>query len=293
MNGIDLKGLGVALITPFKTDESVDLETLSKVVEFQVQNGVDYIVVLGTTAETSTLTEEEKSAITKTVVAQVRGRLPIVLGVSNNCTRALVKQLKDGEYQGIDVIMSVVPYYNKPTQEGLYQHFKAVAEASPLPVLMYNVPSRTGVNMTAQTTLRIAREFEQVIAIKEASGIFAQVDEIVKNKPDHFKVISGDDAITLPLIALGASGVISVIGNALPDQFSRMVHLALNSDYENARIIHAGLLELFELLFVDGSPAGIKSMLNIMGLIENIVRLPLVPARTATYERIREILKPD
>ncbi|MDR0796653.1 MAG: 4-hydroxy-tetrahydrodipicolinate synthase [Tannerella sp.] len=293
MNGIDLRGMGVALITPFKTDESVDLETLSKVVEFQVQNGVDYIVVLGTTAETSTLTEGEKSAITKTVVAQVRGRLPIVLGVSNNCTRALVKQLKDGEYQGIDVIMSVVPYYNKPTQEGLYQHFKAVAEASPLPVLMYNVPSRTGVNMTAQTTLRIAREFEQVIAIKEASGIFAQVDEIVKNKPDHFKVISGDDAITLPLIALGASGVISVIGNALPDQFSRMVHLALNSDYENARIIHAGLLELFELLFVDGSPAGIKSMLNIMGLIENIVRLPLVPARTATYERIREILKPD
>jgi len=286
----DLKGMGVALITPFKEDESVDFDALLKVVEYQVQNGADYIVVLGTTAETPTLMEEEKPEIIKAAVAQIRGRIPVVLGVSSNCTRFVVNQLKGVEYQGIDAIMSVAPYYNKPTQEGIYQHFKAVAEAAPLPVIMYNVPSRTGVNMTADTTLRIARDFENIIAIKEASGNFAQINAIIKNKPDHFQVISGDDSLAFPLVALGAAGVISVIGNAFPRAFSNMIHLALSGEPEKARAIHTQFLELIDLLFVDGSPAGVKSALHIMGFIENKLRLPLLPVRPATYERIREIV---
>jgi len=290
MINMDLKGMGIALITPFKEDESVDFDALLKVVEFQVQNGADYIVVLGTTAETPTLTEEEKSAIIQAAVQQIRGRIPVVLGVSSNCTRFVVNQLKEGDYQGIDAIMSVAPYYNKPTQEGIYQHFKAVAEAAPLPIIMYNVPSRTGVNMTADTTLRIARDFENIIAIKEASGNFAQINDIIKNKPAHFQVISGDDSLAFPLVALGAAGVISVLGNAFPQKFSKMIHLALNGEHEKARTIHTHFLELIDLLFVDGSPAGVKSALNIMGYCENTLRLPLLPVRPATYERIRAII---
>jgi 4-hydroxy-tetrahydrodipicolinate synthase len=289
MKNMNLQGLGVALITPFKEDESIDFDALQKVIEYQVQNGVDYLVVLGTTAETPTLTEDEKSEITKIAVTQINGRIPVVLGVSCNCTRTVVNQLKEDYYQGIDAIMSVVPYYNKPTQEGIYQHFRAVAEASPLPLVIYNVPSRTGVNMTAETTLRVARDFENIIAIKEASGNFAQINEIIKHKPDRFQVISGDDAIAFPMIALGSVGVISVLGNAFPQEFSRMIHLALAGDYENARKIHARFLEIYDLLFVDGSPAGVKSVLHIMGLIENKLRLPLVPVRTATYEKMRTL----
>ena len=288
---MDLKGLGIALITPFKEDESVDFDALTKVIEYQVQNGADYIVVLGTTAETPTLTEDEKSKIIKVAVTQIRRRVPVVLGVSSNCTRSVVKQLKEDHYQGIDAIMSVVPYYNKPTQEGIYQHFKAVAEATSLPLIVYNVPSRTGVNMTAETTLRIAHDFENIIAVKEASGNIAQVNEIIKHKPDRFQVISGDDALAFPLIALGGAGVISVLGNAFPQEFSRMIHLALSGDYEKARTIHARFLELIDLLFVDGSPAGIKSVLNIMGFIENKLRLPLLPVRSATYEKIRKVIR--
>ena len=290
MANFDLKGLGIALITPFKEDESVDFDALLKLVEYQIQNDTDYLVVLGTTAETPTLSEKEKSEIVKAVVTQVNRRIPIVLGVSSNCTYSLVDQLKKGDYQGIDAIMSVVPYYNKPSQEGIYQHFKAVAEATSLPLAIYNVPSRTGVNMTAQTTLRIAHDFENVIAIKEASGNLVQISDIIKDKPDRFQVISGDDSITFPMIALGAVGVISVIGNAIPKEFSRMVHLALIGDYENARTINSRLLELYELLFVDGSPAGVKSALHSMGFIENKLRLPLVPVRTTTYEKIRKII---
>ena len=290
---MDFKGLGVALITPFKEDESVDFDALIKIIEYQVQNGTDYIVVLGTTAETPTLTEDEKSEIIKAAVTQINRRVPVVLGVSSNCTRTVVKQLKGFNYQGIDAIMSVVPYYNKPTQEGIYQHFKAVAEASPLPLIIYNVPGRTGVNMTAETTLRIARDFENVIAIKEASGNLVQINDIIKNKPDRFQVISGDDTMAFPLIALGSVGVISVIGNAFPREFSDMIHLALTGNYEDARTIHSSFLELFDLLFVDGSPAGIKSVLHSMGFIENKLRLPLVPVRTTTYERIRKIINPN
>ena len=291
MADINLKGMGVALITPFKEDESVDYEALGKLVDYQLQNGTDYLVVLGTTAETPTLTEEEKKNIIDLVVTKVNGRIPIVLGVGGNCTRAIVEKLKNDNFDGIDAILSVVPYYNKPSQEGIYQHYKAIAEATTLPIVLYNVPGRTGVNMTAETTLRIAREFKNVIAIKEASGNITQMDDIIKNKPKDFSVISGDDGITFPLITLGAVGVISVIGNAFPREFSRMVRLALAGDYDNARTIHHSFTELFNLLFVDGNPAGAKSMLNAMGFIENKLRLPLVPTRITTFEKIREVLR--
>jgi len=283
--------MGVALITPFKEDESVDYEALGRLVDYQVQNGTDYLVVLGTTAETPTLTEEEKKEIVSLVVSKVRGRIPVVLGLGGNCTRSIVEKLKNDNFDGIDAILSVVPYYNKPSQEGIYQHYKAISEATTLPIVIYNVPGRTGVNMTAQTTLRIARDFKNVVAVKEASGNITQMDDIIKNKPANFEVISGDDGITFPLITLGAVGVISVIGNAFPKEFSKMVRLALNGDYNNALTIHHRFTELIELLFVDGNPAGVKSILNTMGYIENKLRLPLVPTRITTYEKIRDVLR--
>ena len=283
--------MGVALITPFKEDESVDYEALARLVDYQLQNGTDYLVVLGTTAETPTLTEEEKKDIINLVVTKVNGRIPIVLGVGGNCTRSVVEKLKNDNFDGIDAILSVVPYYNKPSQEGIYQHYKAIASATKLPVILYNVPGRTGVNMTAETTLRLAREFDNIVAIKEASGNITQMDDIIKNKPKDFMVISGDDGITFPLITLGAVGVISVIGNAFPREFSRMVRLALEGDYANALLIHHKFTELFELLFVDGNPAGVKSILSSMGYIRNRLRLPLVPTRITTYEKIRVVLQ--
>ena len=290
MASIDLHGMGVALITPFKEDESVDYGALTRMVNHLVDNGTDYIVALGTTAETPVLSEEEKAEITRIIVEQVNRRIPVVLGVGGNCTRNVISQIEQTNFKGIDAILSVVPYYNKPSQEGIYQHFKAIAKASPRPIVLYNVPSRTGINMTAATTLRLARDFDNITAIKEASGNITQMDDIIKNKPSEFQVISGDDGITFPLIALGAVGVISVIGNAFPKEFSRMVRLALGGDYNNARIIHSRFAELFELLFVDGNPAGVKSMLNMMGFIENKLRLPLVPTRITTFEKIRDVL---
>ncbi|MDR2139925.1 MAG: 4-hydroxy-tetrahydrodipicolinate synthase [Tannerella sp.] len=286
-----LKGMGVALVTPFKEDDSVDFEALQRLVEYQIQNGADYLVVLGTTAEMPTLAREEKAEIVRRVVAQVHRRIPIVLGVGGNCTREVVRSLEQDDFRDIYAILSVVPYYNKPSQEGIYRHYKAIAQATPRPLILYNVPGRTGVNMTADTTLCIAREFEHVVAVKEASGNIVQADSIIKNRPCHFEVISGDDSITLPLISLGAIGVISVIGNALPAEFSRMVRLALSGDYEKARNIHARFIELFELLVVDGNPAGVKSLLHLMGYIENRLRLPLVPTRTLTDEKIRDVLQ--
>ena len=290
MADINLKGMGVALITPFKEDESVDYEALGRLVDYLLQNGADYLVVLGTTAETTTLTEEEKKKIIELVVTKVRHRIPIVLGVGGNCTKSVVDKLKNDNFEGIDAVLSVVPYYNKPSQEGIYQHYKAIAQATDLPVILYNVPGRTGVNMTAETTLRLAREFKNIIAVKEASGNITQMDDIIKNKPKDFNVISGDDGITFPLITLGAIGVISVIGNAFPREFSRMVRLALAGDYESARTIHHRFTELFSLLFIDGNPAGVKSMLSMMGFVENRLRLPLVPTRIVTYEKIRHVL---
>lgn len=286
-----LKGMGVALITPFKADETIDFDALSRLVEYQIKNGTDYLVVCGTTAETPTLTEEEKEEVTRFVVEINKGRLPIVLGIGGNNTRAVIAKIQQTDLSGIDAILSVTPYYNKPSQEGLYQHYAAIAKASPLPLVLYNVPGRTGVNMTAQTTLRLANEFKNVCAVKEASGNFNQIDDIIKNKPADFMVISGDDGISFPLITLGAVGVISVIGNAFPKEFSRMVRLALQGDYASARVIHHRFTELIELLFVEGNPAGVKSMLAVMGFIENKLRLPLVPNTIVTYEKIKKVLQ--
>lgn len=290
MASINLKGMGVALVTPFKADKSIDFDALGRIIEYQIQNGVDYLVVLGTTSENPTLSPDEREAIKVFVAERVQGRVPMVLGVGGNNTAAVVREAREVDPQHFSAILSVVPYYNKPSQEGIYQHYRAIAEASPLPVILYNVPGRTGVNMTAETTLRLAAEFPHIIAIKEASGNMVQVDEIIKHKPDDFMVISGDDAVTFPLITLGAVGVISVIGNAFPREFSRMVRLALAGDYAAARTIHHRFNDLFGLLFVDGNPAGVKCVLNAMGYCENELRLPLVPTRITTYEKIRHVL---
>ena len=282
--------MGVALITPFKEDDSVDYEALTRLIDYQLKSGTDYLVVLGTTAETPTLAEKEKEEITRFVVNRVNGRLPIVLGIGGNDTRVVVEKLKTKDLTGISAILSVVPYYNKPSQEGIYQHYKAVALASKLPIILYNVPGRTGVNMTAETTLRLAREFPIFIGIKEASGDINQMNDIIKNKPADFMVISGDDCFTFPLITMGAVGVISVIGNAFPAEFSRMVRLALSGEYAHAREIHQRFTGLFDLLFVDGNPAGVKCMLSMMGYINNKLRLPLVPTRITTMEKMRNVL---
>ena len=283
-------GMGIALITPFKKDGSVDFDALERLVEYQIENGTDYLVILGTTAETPTLTEEEKDEIARVVIAKTNKRLPIVMGIGGNNTRTVVEKIKATDLSQVDAVLSVVPYYNKPSQEGIYQHYKAIAQATSTPIVLYNVPGRTGVNMKAETILRLANEFPNIVGIKEASGNFAQIDEIIKNKPNHFMVISGDDGITFPLITLGAVGVISVIGNAFPREFSRMVRLAMRGDLAGAREIHYRFTELIELLFVDGNPAGVKSMLSMMCFIENELRLPLVPTTLKTTERMRQIL---
>ncbi len=285
------RGLGIALITPFRADGSIDEEALIRLVEFQIKGGADFLCIMGTTAETPCLTPEEKLWLRQTLVQRVAGRVPLLMGCGGNNTAAVVRELQETDWTGIDGVLSVCPMYNKPSQEGLYQHFSAIAKASPVPVVLYNVPGRTGVNMTAETTLRLARDFENIVAIKEASGNITQMDDIIKNKPEGFDVISGDDGITFPLITLGAVGVISVIGNALPREFSRMVRLALNGDYASALTIHHKFTELFKLLFVDGNPAGVKAMLHAMGMIENQLRLPLVPTRLTTMEQISSILR--
>ncbi|MCM1293860.1 MAG: 4-hydroxy-tetrahydrodipicolinate synthase, partial [Bacteroides sp.] len=254
MARFNLKGMGVALITPFKNDKSVDFDSLARLIEYQIKNGIDYLVVLGTTAETATLTLEERQAVRTAVVERVAGRVPLVIGIGGNNTMAIVNELQTTDLSAFSAVLSVVPYYNKPSQEGIYQHYAAIAQASPLPVILYNVPGRTGVNMAADTTLRLAREFPNIVGVKEASGNFSQIDDIIKRKPEDFAVISGDDGITFPLITLGAVGVISVIGNAFPKEFSRMVRMALEGDYQRALTIHHRFTELLSLLFVDGNP---------------------------------------
>ena len=285
------KGLGIALITPFCEDGSVDYKSLVRLMEYQLDNGADFFCILATTGETPCLTKDEKQKIKDLVVSTVNGRVPILMGCGGNNTAAVVEELKTGDFRGIDGVLSVCPYYNKPSQEGLYQHFKAIAAATSLPIVLYNVPGRTGVNLKAETTVRLARDCENIVAIKEASGSLEQVDEIIKNKPKDFAVISGDDALTFPMISCGAEGVISVIGNALPKEFSRMIRLEFKGEYEGARKIHHRFTELFSLLFVDGNPAGVKAMLHEMGFIENVLRLPLVPTRISTLQKMSEILK--
>lgn len=285
------KGLGIALITPFNASGAVDYVVLKQLVEYQLKNGADFFCILATTGETPTLTDDEKQRIKELVVEVVAGRVPILMGCGGNNTAAIVEELHTRDFSGIDGILSVCPYYNKPSQEGLYQHFKTIANATDMKVVLYNVPGRTGVNMKAETTVCLARDCKNIVAVKEASGNLEQVDEIIKNKPDTFDVISGDDALTFPMIACGAVGVISVIGNALPKEFSRMLRLEQNGEFEPARKIHHMFTDLFNLLFVDGNPAGVKAMLHEMGMIENVLRLPLVPTRLTTMQKISECLK--
>ncbi|MDD6897719.1 MAG: 4-hydroxy-tetrahydrodipicolinate synthase [Prevotella sp.] len=285
------KGLGIALVTPFTQEGEVDYTALSRLIDYQLANGADFLCILATTGETPTLTAEEKAKIKQMVIEKAGDKVPVLMGCGGNNTAEVVRELKEADFAGIDGILSVCPYYNKPSQEGLYQHFKAIAAASPLPVVLYNVPGRTGVNLKAETTVRLAKDCPNIVAIKEASGSLEQVDEIIKNKPDSFDVISGDDALTFPMIACGAAGVISVIGNALPKEFSRMIRLEMKGEIDAARKIHHRFTDLFNLLFVDGNPAGVKAMLHEMGMIENVLRLPLVPTRLTTMQRISDCLK--
>ncbi|MBP3251406.1 MAG: 4-hydroxy-tetrahydrodipicolinate synthase [Prevotella sp.] len=284
-------GLGIALVTPFKQNGQVDYDALLRLVNYQLEGGADFFCILATTGETPTLTPEERLTIKNLVVDEVKARVPILMGCGGNNTAAIVNELREGDLKGVDGILSVCPYYNKPSQEGLYQHFKTIAAATSLPVVLYNVPGRTGVNMQAATTVRLATDCANIVAIKEASGNLEQVDEIIKHKPQTFDVLSGDDALTFPMISCGAVGVISVIGNALPREFSKMIRLQLRGEYDAARKIHHSFTDLFSLLFVDGNPAGVKAMLHEMGFIENVLRLPLVPTRISTLQRMSEILK--
>ncbi len=284
------RGLGIALVTPFTSDGQVDYKSLKRLVEYQIDNGADFLCILATTGETPCLTQDEKDKITQLVKDVNHGRLPILKGCGGNNTAAVIEELHTADWSGIDGILSVCPYYNKPSQEGLYQHFKAIAEASPLPVVLYNVPGRTGINLKPETTVRLANDCENIVAVKEASGSLEQVDEIIKNKPQRFDVLSGDDALTFSMVASGAAGVISVIGNALPKEFSRMIRLEFQGEYE-PRKIHHMFTELYSLLFVDGNPAGVKALLHEMGFIENQLRLPLVPTKVSTLQKMAEILK--
>lgn len=285
------KGLGIALITPFTLDGKVDYKSLRRLLDYQLANGADFLCILATTGEAPCLTKEEKEELTSFIKGVVGGRIPILKYCGGNNTAAVVDEIKTTDWTGIDGILSICPYYNKPSQDGLYQHFKVIAEVSPLPIVLYNVPGRTGINMKAETTVKLAKDFSNIVAIKEASGSLEQVDEIIKNKPDNFDVISGDDALTFSMIASGAAGVISVIGNALPKEFSRMIRLEFNGEYEPARKIHHMFTELYSLLFVDGNPAGCKALLNDMGMIENVLRLPLVPTTITTKQKMADILK--
>jgi len=285
------KGLGIALITPFTSEGRVDYDALKRLIEYQLANGADFLCILATTGEAPCLTQQERDDITAFIRERVAGRVPILKYCGGNNTSAVVEEIKTTDWTGIDGILSICPYYNKPSQEGIYQHFKAIAEVSPLPIVLYNVPGRTGVNMKPETIVRLANDFTNIVGVKEASGSMEQVDEIIKNKPHRFDVISGDDALTFSMVASGAAGVISVIGNALPKEFSRMIRLEFNGEYEPARKIHHKFTELYSLLFIDGNPAGCKALLNDMGMIENVLRLPLVPTTITTKQKMAAILK--
>lgn len=291
MTKVNFKGLGVALITPFNDDRSIDWGALSRLIEFQVVNGTDYIVALGTTAETPTLSKEEKKEVVRFIVEKVNGRIPVVKGVGGNNTAEVAEEMQSCDITGISAFLSVTPYYNKPTQEGLYRHFCSLSQASPLPIILYNVPGRTGVNLTAETTLRLARNCNNVIAIKEASGDLNQIKAIIDGAPAEFQVISGDDAVTTDVIALGGVGVISVFGNAFPKEMAWLVRHALNGDALHARKqMEDEFNTLFHLIFVEGNPSGVKSLLNQRGMVRNVVRLPLVPVSEKTARLIQQEL---
>lgn len=285
-----LIGTGVALVTPFKKDFSVDIDALKAIVNFQIDNGIDYIVALGTTSENATLSKAEKELVIKTIVDANKGRLPLVLGVGSNNTAEVVEELKSGNFSDFVAILSVSPYYNKPTQEGIYQHFKAIAEASPIPVILYNVPGRTSSNMLPETIIRLANDFKNIIAVKEASGDIVQAMKLIQDKPKDFLVISGDDMITLPMILAGGAGVISVIAEGFPKQFTEMVHLGLDKKVDDAYKIHYLLADSIDMIFEQGNPAGIKEVFKSLGLSENTVRLPLVNVNEDLANRLHHFI---
>ena len=271
-----LIGTGVALVTPFKQDFSIDTEALKRIVNFSIDGGIEYLVILGTTAENATLSSDEKELVIRTVVEANNGALPLVLGVGGNNTMEVVEELKTRDFSAFAAILSVSPYYNKPTQEGIYQHFKAIAESSPIPIILYNVPGRTGSNMLPATVLRLANDFKNVVAIKEAAGDIVQAMQILENKPKNFLVLSGDDMIALPMILAGGSGVISVIGQGFPKEFSEMIRLGLNKKVDEAYKYQYLLSDSIDMIFEQGNPGGIKEVFKVLGLSENTVRLPLV-----------------
>lgn len=285
-----LKGTGVAVITPFLPDGKIDFVSLGKLVEDYIANGVDYLVTVCTTSETPTLSEEEKDEVVNCIVRVNAGRVAIVRGLGGPNTMELVHQLQTRDFTGVDALLSVTPFYNRPSQEGVYQHYKLLAENSPLPIILYNVPGRTGCNIDAATTLRLANDFPNIVAVKEASGMMNQIMKIIAHKPAGFSVISGDDALTLPLLAAGVDGVISVIANAFPKEMSTMVRLARNNQFAEARQIHLRLLDYIQACFREGSPCGIKALMSLQGKIQNNLRLPQVPASEALMETFKNLL---
>ena len=291
MSQKSFNGTGVAIITPFRNDSSIDFKSLEKILEHIISGGVDYVVVLGTTGESVTLSKDEKKAVINYVIDTVDKRIPVVVGIGGNNTQEILNTIGATEYDNVDAILSVSPYYNKPSQQGIYLHFKAIATASPVPVILYNVPGRTGSNITAETTLKLAGEFNNIVAVKEASGNFTQIMQIIKYKPKNFQVISGDDAITLPMIAVGASGVISVVANAFPKEFAAMVNFALKGDLAKANALHYKLLDIINALFEEGSPSGVKAVLEILKIARNNVRLPLAPVSEKHYAKLDGLVK--
>lgn len=283
-------GTGIAMVTPFNADKQVDFTALEKLTNHLVDNGVDYLVVMGTTGESATLTKNEKLAVLNRVIKINNGRCQIVYGLGGNNTMALAKEMEEMNIDGVSAFLSVSPYYNKPTQEGIYQHYKALSQASPLPIILYNVPGRTGSNMSAETTLRLARDFSNIVAIKEASGNMEQVMQIINERPDDFSVISGDDNLTYPMIALGGDGVISVSGQAYPAMFSKMVSNALNGSFTEARETHYKLFAFTQLLFAEGNPGGIKAALEKLGICDDHMRLPLYSVSVDTRKKLMDVM---
>jgi 4-hydroxy-tetrahydrodipicolinate synthase len=286
----NFRGTGTAIITPFDSSRNIDFNALKKLLEFNISNGVNYFVVLGTTGESATLTKDEKKQVYDFVKKTVNGRVTLVAGIGGNNTAEVIDTIKHFDHTGYDAILSVSPYYNKPSQPGIYEHFMAIAKESPLPVIIYNVPSRTGSNITADTTLKLVHASNKFIGVKEASGNLTQCSLIAKHRPNGFLLISGDDIITLPMLSFGADGVISVLANCCPKDFSAMVKAALAGDYKTAAPLHSKLIEITELLFADGSPGGVKAALNVLGICENVLRLPLVPVSGDLYQKIKKEL---
>lgn len=286
----EIKGMGVAIVTPFTKESEVDYAALEALVQMHLDCGTDFLCVLGTTGETPTLTNDEKREIRKRIIKQVDGRMPIMVGFGGNCTRNVVEELKTEDLTGIDAILSVAPYYNKPVQEGVYQHYKAIAQATELPIYMYNVPGRTGVNILPSTVVRLAKECPNIVGYKAASGNLAQVKELINALPENFGVFSGDDALTVDIMEAGGVGVISVFGNAYPKEMVALVRAMQEGRVSDARNLHDKLNELFQLIFVDGNPSGIKALLNIHGRVENVLRLPLVPACDDTYSDLQQAI---